>query len=103
MNTSGSLFIIPETAGELLSCIFVFIAVIGAIYMSERFTLKYHTHSEHSIRERVLYWELGTIAAIVAGYLSGERCVILPLSFLLALLVMWYLTRTLRILSGKGR
>jgi small-conductance mechanosensitive channel len=103
MNTSGPLFIIPETAGELLTCIFVFVAVVAAIYLSERFTLKYHTHREHSIRERVLYWELGTIAAIVAGYLSDGRCVILPLSFLLALLVMWYLTRSIRILSRKSR
>ncbi|MCK5592148.1 MAG: hypothetical protein KAI72_09355, partial [Candidatus Pacebacteria bacterium] len=43
--------------------------------------------------QRILIWEFGTIISIIGAFLLKLYCVILPLLFLLAFLIMWYLIR----------
>jgi len=97
-NTStyatNTIFTLPERPGELLLCILSFLLVVfGIILVHHVWSRK--TRQKCTLNRRILFWQFGVVITMIGAFLFNFYCVILPLMFLLAALIMWYLTRRL--------
>ncbi len=89
------IFVLPENAAGLITCIFLFLIVASLIYLLEKIWMRsfvFKTVEAKKI-QRILMWEFGTVISIIGVFFLKQYCVVLPLLFLLAFLIMWYLIR----------
>lgn len=87
------LFIVPADIIGLLNCIGLFLISVVFIVALERvwrYRIRCTKGYERCIN-RILLWEFGTVLALIAVYILGFYCTVLPLLFLLTFLSLWYL------------
>lgn len=89
------IFVLPDDQTGLIISILLFLVVAFLIYLLERIWMRQFVFkiTEEMQLQRILIWEFGTIISIIGAFLLKLYCVILPLLFLLAFLIMWYLIR----------
>ena len=89
------LFVLPNNQTGLITSIFLFLAVAFLIYLLEQIWIRRFVFKtvETMQLQRILIWEFGTIISIIGVFLLKQYCVVLPLLFLFAFLIMWYLAR----------
>ena len=91
------IFVLPDNQTGLIICIFLFVIVAFLIYLLERIWMRQFVFKtvETMQLQRILIWEFGTVVSIIGAFLLKQYCVVLPLLFLLAFLIMWYLIRVI--------
>jgi len=89
------IFVLPENVAGLMTCIFLFLIAALLIYLLEKLWMRSFVFKtvEAKNLQRILIWEFGTIVSIIGAFMLEQYYVVLPLLFLLAFLVMWYLVR----------
>jgi hypothetical protein len=92
---AATVFALPTEATELTSCIIDFVLVFALILLLKTAWIEYHALKgvKLSKKKKILFWEIATFAAIIVFYFVGNYCVVLPLLFMLAVLVLWYLVQ----------
>ena len=89
------LFVLPDDRTGLISSVFLFLMIAFLIYLLERIWMRRFVFKTVEAKElqRILIWEFGTVVSIIGVFFLKQYCVVLPLLFLLAFLIMWYLVR----------
>ena len=97
MQCAIPFFALPNDQTELMLSIFLFLGVVLLIYVLGSVWIRLFVSVPEDVKKlkKILIWEFGTVLSIIGVFLFGQYCVILPLLFFLAFLVMWYLVRAI--------
>lgn len=89
------IFVLPENVAGLMTCIFLFLIATLLIYLLEKIWMRSFVFKTVEVAQlqRILIWEFGAVVSIIGAFLLEQYYVVLPLLFLLAFLIMWYLIR----------
>ena len=89
------LFVLPDNQTGLIFSTILFLMIVFLIYLLEQIWIRRFVFKTAEVRElqKILIWEFGTVVSIIGVFFLKQYCVVLPLLFLLAFLIMWYLIR----------